>query len=138
MFITEARAKLVEKGMKPADITWSWDNAAIHGSVEEGEWEDGPVRITPDNHTMLPPYSPDMHSMIEMSHALVCGELQKFVNNLKPSPNQPLQTYIDKLYEIFYQHCDQAWGRETLRRVFCTTIPAIIDAKGGWPDKAFR
>lgn len=138
--ITEARQAMIAKDMDPAHITWSWDNAAIHGSVEEGEWEDGPVRVTPDNHTMLPPYSPDMHCMIEQSHALVCGELQKFVNDLKPTMEAmpPLKTYIDKLYQIFYSKCDQEWGRDTLRRVFCAVIPAIIDAKGGWPDKKFR
>lgn len=140
LVIMEARKKLIDMGMNPAHITWSWDNAAIHGSVEDGEWEKGPTRITTDNHTMLPPYSPDMHCMIEMSHAVVCKKLQKFVNELKSKsetlPN--LQTYIDKLYEYFYETCDQAWGRETLRHVFCTTIPAIIDARGGWPDKSCR
>jgi hypothetical protein len=36
--------------------------------------------ITKNDHTLLPPYSPDMHFVIETSHAIICTALRKDIN----------------------------------------------------------
>ena len=57
---------------------FSWDNPRIHGTVGDNTWR--ALGITKDNHTLLPPYSPDMHFVIETSHAIICTALRKDIN----------------------------------------------------------
>lgn len=57
---------------------FSWDNPRIHGTVGDSTWR--ALGITKDNHTLLPPYSPDMHFVIETSHAIICTALRKDIN----------------------------------------------------------
>jgi hypothetical protein len=84
------------------------------------------------------PSHADMHNVIELSHALVCGEFQKWVNLRIPEQNDTLQTYLDELEDTFYRVCTQEWGRNTLKRLFSVTLPAIIEEGGNWPSKESR
>lgn len=115
---------------------WSWDNPRIHGSVEDGDWRAS--GITNKNFTRLPTYSPDMHSPIETSHAVICGKLQKYVDKHRPQAADTLQQYIDKLQRSFAKSLTPAWGVATVKRCFSLTLPEILKAEGRYPIKACR
>lgn len=79
-----------------------------------------------------------MHNMIELAHAVTCVALQKWVNRHKHSPADTLDTYIQQLYNCFWNKCSPEWGMKTLRRLFAKTLPAIIRNGGRWPHKSAR
>ncbi|PNH03894.1 hypothetical protein TSOC_010003 [Tetrabaena socialis] len=115
---------------------WSWDNPRIHGSVEKGDWESR--GITTANHTQLPTYSPDMHNVIETSHALICAALQKGINDHKPAPSDTLAVYTDMLQGHLKRMLTPEWGLGAVKRLFSKTLPAIISAEGRYPLKYCR
>ncbi|KAG2490521.1 hypothetical protein HYH03_011142 [Edaphochlamys debaryana] len=127
---------------------WSLDNASVNKNAV-GEWHCGRAPITANNVTNLPPYSGDMHNVIETSHALICYKLQQSVNergrelaeeaeNTGMASPDPLTVYIDKLQEIFTDTLTPEWGMKTVKRLFATTLPAILAADGNYPEKAYR
>lgn len=138
-FVRDVEKEIRARG-DTSKIIWSWDNPTIHGSVEGGDWStaDTPVRVSAANHTMLPPFSPDMHCVIETSHAIICGALQTYINT-HPAPEQDsLQPYMDELTALFKAKLTPAWGVATVRRLFAVTLPAIVTAKGAYPMKSCR
>ncbi len=116
---------------------WSWDNPRFHGSVEAGDWEPE-FNITEENFSQLPTYSPDMHCMVENSHAIICTALQKDINRHQPGPGDSMQLYLDKLQARFSTMLTPEWGISSLRRLFSTTLPAILREKGHYPVKQKR
>jgi hypothetical protein len=124
------------KGVPVFAPVWSWDNPRNHGSFAKGDWTGGAITISPDQHTGLPTYSGDMHSVIETSHAVVCGALQKFINDTPD--DTPFETYQAKLDELFYTLLTPDWGRKTVKRLFSETLPAVMKAGGQYPEKKYR
>lgn len=126
---------LVGAGMDPRrGWRWSWDNPRIHGSVENGDWEE--YGITVDNHTMLPAYSPDMHSVIETSHAIIVDAFKAEVN----ARGQGLR-FMDalrRLEAIFYEKLTPEWGVKAVKRLYAVTLPGILEAEGHYPPKRAR
>lgn len=117
---------------------FSWDNASIHGNVRKGQWDqDG---ITVADHTLLPPYSPDMHNVIELCHANITRALQEEVNSTATaeSPELDAPAWCAKLQQIFAQRITHEWVCATLKRMYAVTLPAILEAKGHWPSKEYR
>lgn len=115
---------------------FSWDNARIHGSVQNGDWAD--LGITTTTHTVLPPYSPDMHSVIELSHAHVTAHMQEFIDNHPTGPQDALPNYTQVLEELFYKHITPEWAQRTTHRLFLKVLPAILSANGQYPPKSLR
>ena len=127
---------------KPVHIVWSWDNPPIHGSVADGTWDrrenpGTPAHVTTENHTMLPPRSPDMHNVIENSHGTVCRAFQAYINTYRPtSEDTLLKTYPEPLDTIFYTQMTQAVVLSMVKRLFSETLPAIVRAGGSYPSQA--
>jgi hypothetical protein len=124
-----------EKGESVRPV-WSWDNARIHGNVLNGDWE--LEDISAGNHTQLPPYSPDMHSVIELSHALLMHFMQDFINKRRNVQGDSVPMYVAKMQELFYKHVTAPWAQKTTHRLFLKVLPAILDAQGQYPPKGLR
>lgn len=134
-FVMDCKAAWRSKGATE-DPIWSWDNAGIHRSVREGDWEkDG---ITTDNHTQLPPYSPDMHSVIELCHARLSQHMTEFINTRVGVPDDNLLAYTTELQSAFSTLITPAWVQATTHRLFITVLPEILNARGMFASKQFR
>jgi hypothetical protein len=144
-FVKEAVAALDKKmsalasQSKKKAPTWqpvvlSLDNASVHNAV----WRDPQFEKSPS--TKIPPYSGDMHNVIEGSHAIVCTAFQKFVNSHVPKPGDPdlLSVYTTELERLFYSMLTPEWAMKAVKRLYAVTLPAIIQADGDYPPKAFR
>jgi hypothetical protein len=125
-----------ENGERATPI-WSWDNARIHGDVTDGEsWAE--LGITGRDHTRLPPYSPDMHSVIELSHAHLMASMQDYINERQAAPQDDLSVYTCKLQELFKTRITPQWAQETTHRLFLEVLPAVLAAGGCYPPKQKR
>lgn len=134
-FIKECIAEWRRRGGQGAPI-FSWDNPKIHGSVEAGDWAD--LGITMDTHTQLPPYSPDMHSVIETSHAVLMAHMQQYINDRNSNDDDTTATYIEALKENFHKCLSPRWAARATRRLFVKVLPAILKAQGQYPPKKLR
>lgn len=141
---TEAEFKSVVRGCinawtekgESVEPIFSWDNARIHGNVREDDWASW--GITTRTHTLLPPYSPDMHSVIELSHARVMDAMQKFMNDRVGIADDSLPVYTKKVEELFFEVITPAWAQATTHRLFIEVLPAILEAGGDYPPKQLR
>jgi hypothetical protein len=131
-FIRAVLSRWRAKGEKQEPLL-SWDNINIHGNVREGDWTD--MGIRPSNHMLLPSYSPDMHSVIELSHALLMSPVRKYIND---SRAPELEAYTKELQRLFYEVVTPRWARKTTHRLFLKVLPAILKESGGYPPKRFR
>lgn len=131
----EAKAESIGDADKAA--RWSWDNAILHGKLgPKSSWT--VLGITQANHTQIPPYSPDMHFVIESSHGLITTELQKFVNEQPPQDGDPLELYTAQLQAAFKKQLTPDWGAKCVRHLFRDVLPAILVEKGNYPSKNLR
>lgn len=125
-----------EAGIEPIEPIFSWDNASIHGDVEGGGWaEHG---ITSAEHTLLPPYSPDMHSVIELCHALVMVHMRRYIGKTIPTAKDSLEQYINQLRTTFHAHITPSWAQRTTHRLFWDVLPAILEHEGRYAPKSKR
>lgn len=136
--LKEWRAKEQAAGRHVADPILSWDNAPVHGRVREGEWAD--LNIHADStHMGVPPYSPDMHSVIELSHALVCKKMKAQIARGEWSrEGTGLMPYIKELERLFYSMITPEWAQKTTHRLFIDVLPAIVAIRGDYPPKKLR
>jgi hypothetical protein len=91
-----------------------------------------------DNHTQLPAYSGDAHSVIELSHAVVVREMQEFMRTHPSKTGDTLKMYTEELQRIFDECITPEWAVKTTYRLVCDVLPAIIAQKGGYAEKKFR
>jgi hypothetical protein len=118
-------------------VLLSLDNASVHGEEDSEEWVNMDVR--PDQRTHLPPYSPDMHSVIELSHSQVMRRMQDYINDRRvPASEDSLPPYIDTLKTIFKETITSAWAQSTTHRLFTKVLPAVLKAEGAYPPKRLR
>lgn len=136
-FIKVVKQKYISRCKKAgvqARPIFSWDNPRIHGSVKNGTWDD--LGITTTNFMSVPCYSPDMHNVIETSHAVICQALRKDVQEY--GAGQALEFYMQKLEQHFYKLLTVKWARRTVKRLFAVTLPAILERGGAYPPKRAR
>lgn len=115
---------------------FSWDNAKIHRSVRDDDWALQGISV--QTHTLLPPYSPDMHSVIELSHARLVDAMQKFVNERVSGPEDNLLVYTEELKALFKSQITPEWAKATTHRLFIEVLPAVLEANGDYPPKHLR
>jgi transposase len=99
----------------PRKAVFSWDNAKIHSSVLAGDWAD--LGISTAEHTLLPPYSPDMHSVIELTHAELMRDMSSFISRRTPQPDEQLQLYTSYLQHAFTSRITPAYVQATTHRL---------------------
>lgn len=131
----ESRLLWEVAGLSGVEPMFSFDNPRIHGGAER--WEELMLACDLEKKQRYPlsPYSPDIHRVIEHTHARLCGDFQRWINSHTGPFDLP--AYKSKLFELFYE-------RQTPEVIAndVKTLPAlyaaIIKAGGGWPPKPFR
>jgi hypothetical protein len=134
-FIREVIDEWGEAGESVRPIL-SWDNAPIHGSVREGDWEG--LGIGVQTHTLLPPYSPDIHSVIELSHAVLMREMNRYIRRRGAREGDGLVQYTNVLLRLFKRVITPEWAQATTHRLFTKVLAAIIQKGGDYPSKHLR
>jgi len=107
---------------------FSWDNCRAHGGrmlADEERWQ--ALDILPCEHTMLPPYSGDMHCVIEGTHALLMSKVVPAVNSMTSTTLEP---YIELTQRLFYETCTVEKVQRATHRLYMTVLPAILEESG--------
>jgi hypothetical protein len=99
-FMDEARQKFHAASFKCKPLL-SMDNDKIHTSAKLAA-----VGISKESLVELPPYSPDLHRVIERVHARICTELRKRIHY--DSSVRTAKQYADLLEKIFHETQTQA------------------------------
>jgi hypothetical protein len=151
-YVKEVQATLeaaVRAGKCPpptAGWVWSWDNPRHHGHVEPWTQRQGKkevkmpsdwagMGITAANHAGLSRYSPDIHNVIEQAHHIICSKLQPIID---ANPLKPVKWFLRQLQQIAKEELTPEWADKALRRLFATTLPGVIAAKGKWGPHGTR
>lgn len=111
----------------------SWDNNRIHDSPTK--WAEV-KQLYPFKLLGIPPYSPDIHSVIEHSHATLTSAFQKYVNQCPHTTK--MQEYIDQLKVIFHQVITPASIQGDCQRLLTQVLPWIISSGGTYPPRQLR
>jgi len=112
----------------------SLDNAACHTRAKAVLRED-PAFCAAAELVDLPPWSPDLHKVIEHTHA----NLQRvFLDHLGDSPSyEDVPAMFAKLQQLFQKHITaESVQKDVLSLQH--TAEAIIKCDGYYPDKALR
>ena len=92
-----------ERGEQP--IYWSLDNAPVHKSAMEGwdDWNGWRVQAgIPGTVIWAPPYSPDLHQVIEHAHANTLRKFQGWlISNVHQKPFPQVLDYFDVIAQCF-------------------------------------
>jgi hypothetical protein len=94
--------------------------------------------ISAANHSRVPPRSPDMHNVIELTHATVTRSFRKFISRRVPGRNEQVQLYMDELVRLHSTLISVQWVRDAVARLYKVTLPAILLAEGDYPCKDAR
>lgn len=132
--IMAAAARLRLSGDWPtgAPIMYSFDNDKIHQKPETL----AALKINYKNRLPLPPYSPDMHRVIERTVGRLKTAFRKWMY-AHPGANT-MEQYQAALTHIFFNHKKVA-GADTINRSvkrLPSLFKEILAAKGGWPSKS--
>jgi hypothetical protein len=94
--VVAAREKLanIDPKLKPI---FSYDNNKIQKGASLAE-----MGITPEEKLELPPYSPDMHKVIEHVFAILKGQLQEEM--LKNNPARMDPAVAQKMVRVYFKH----------------------------------
>lgn len=114
---------------------FSFDNPRIHGGKKKGGDIMRACGLSTEQRFPLPRYSPDIHRVIEHTHANVCYAFQEWLDMHEDDFNLP--AYKLKLEELFYARMvDRVIDSDaiTLPKLFAK----IIEFEGGWPPKPWR
>lgn len=134
-FVRDVRSTWDELG-ENVEPVWSWDNASIHRSVRNGDWH--ALDIGSNNFTQLTPYSPDIHSVIEISHSMIMSEMRRYIRRHVVQEDEGLEPYGAAVQRIFLRAITPAYIKKLTHRLFFTVLPAIIERDGGWGPKHLR
>lgn len=117
---------------------WSMDNANVHVSaVTDQEWGLGRVPSATDNLMEFWPaaWSPDMHKVIEHTHANLMKRVRPKLAKMTVVQND-IQAYWQLLQTEFYNLSHQAIVDDV--ESMPDTYKVIIDLKGHYPPRSHR
>jgi hypothetical protein len=122
--------------MLPCPPMYSFDHAPIH---EASGWEH--IIHDASKRLPLPPYSADMHRVVEHSHGIIASEFQKWLYK-NPTLNQPVD-YQNAVREIAYKHITPASVEADVKKLkplySKVATPKAEGGTGGeWPGKKMR
>lgn len=133
--IMAAAARLRLSGEWPAGapIIYSFDNDKIHQKPETL----AALKINYKNRLPLPPYSPDMHRVIEYTVGRLKTAFRKWLY-AHPGANT-MEKYQDALTTIFFNKkkksvADAETINKSVKRL-PSLFKEILAAKGGWPPR---
>lgn len=123
--------KIYPHGFRPR---FSLDNARIHVSAKSMLTQEG--FLTPDRFISLPPYSGDIHKVIEQVHAVCNSEFDKELERLEEA-EESIEGYQVMYLNTFYEKVTQQWIQASVTSLQ-STFAQIILAGGAYPSKEFR
>lgn len=125
------------------EIWWSLDNAAVHRWALEGWGDAGGWHATSGmkGHVWeLPPYSPDLHQVVEHAIANLCRqfreELWGEVANRK-APHATVHGYAELIQRAFSKACNQQAINHNVMRL-PHVYQSVQSARGEWAEKNLR
>jgi hypothetical protein len=110
------------------------DNARIHHTAKSILTTSG--ILTPDRFIALPPYSGDIHKVIEQVHAVCGNSFTKALERLEEAC-ESIEEYQVMYIDIFYEKVTRDWIQKAVTSLQ-STFQAIIMAGGCYPSKEFR
>lgn len=117
----------------------SLDNAAVHMRLREVfpySAECGVLNPIAFNQCSPPPYSPDMHKVIEHPHGTICSALNRWLERRKTNlPN--IWEVFKKLEQLFYQLITPESVQKDIKSLKCT-FKKVVQLKGAWPPRKYR
>lgn len=120
-----------------AKFDYSLDNARVHKAAYSEEtvaWPDKPTNGT-FGVVQPPPYSPDLHKVIEHVHGTICSAFRQEIQAMGPA--EDINTYFAKLKQLFYQKTTAASVQKDCQSLK-QTIQEVIKLEGAWPAAQFR
>jgi hypothetical protein len=130
------------KSWKPI---WSLDNVSMHVAAAEewhGAWrfnDDGTEKVLGEV-LFVPPYSPDLHQVIEHVHANTCGMWKRELMHM-PFESKTYGSVVEvfeHLQECFYHANTADTVAANIRKLCMETYPAVLALNGGWPPAKVR
>lgn len=113
-------------------LIYSLDNDSAHKKALPLLEEAGVLNSS--NRAPLPALSPDMHKVVEHTHALLMHHFNEMLETVDDSPRS-VEFYIEKLREIFFREVTaEIITKDT--RSLRATYKAIKAANGGYIDRA--
>ena len=150
-FLTQCMARIDDwrapAGQNPSDKfpiphnffpIWSLDNAPVHAKAyNDLTWKNKPAGDF--GHAQPPPYSPDLHKVIEHVHGTVCVKFREELDKMT-HPLPTIKEYFRKIQLIFYTSITAQSVQEDVRSLFGAegTMMQIVGAKGGYPAAKYR
>lgn len=121
-------------GNEQQQLVWSFDNDRVHQSALPMLREQG--LLTNTNRAPLPPFSPDMHKVVEHCIArLTCMVAAELADT--EDVHQNVAYWMAKLEEMFFGGI----SAESIARDVASlaeTYMAILEVEGAWPAKKYR
>lgn len=117
---------------------WSLDNAAVHKKAyEDPAWEKKPKNAS-FGQVQPPPYSPDMHKVIEHVHGTLCSAFRVWLEaNHKEAAEMDIPTLFKQLEKLFYQHITVQSVRKDLQSL-AKTFSQVKELNGAYPAAKYR
>lgn len=110
-------------------MLYSLDNAPTHKFLIPGEYDVGPI-------LKLPPYSPDLHKVVEHQHALIKRVWYSRIR--KQFPNEATR---EEAQELLQQVIKDVVKQDVIERDMISlnrTYCRILELEGDYPEAEFR
>ena len=130
------------EGKLPANFMpmWSLDNANIHKAATK-EWMNNPELRRRDISGALlppPPYSPDLHKVIEHIHAHISKVFYKWLHENSHVLHPTITPYSEKVKEIIFKEEFSAKSIGADVDSLKETYREVIRLDGSYPASVFR
>lgn len=119
---------------------WSLDNATVHTAAVQ-DWEECAAMGIIGRAVFVPPYSPDLHQLIEHAHANTVRHFKEKLVVRNQEPGGPYKTVADMFRDIkasFEEVNTPVAIAANLKKLLEVTYPAVIELEGGWPPASKR
>ena len=132
----EARSKLPSYPSKVKPV-FSLDNAACHKAAKSLLCKKHKGKFKQDSFLDLPPYSPDLHKVIEHVHGTICTKFKKLGRDQKHVFGTCTE-YQDLMCKIFYDSKSSKRSVVQDTQSLYETMLEVVKVQGGYPPSIFR
>lgn len=125
--------KPIPHGLPPL---FSMDNASVHLKMRELAQQQ--LGISPTTFTMCspPPYSGDLHKVVEHVHGTICEEFNRYILDLTVPPTDITDLFA-KLEAIFFKEITPKSVQQDMKSLE-QTFKEVIRLEGAYPARRFR
>ena len=129
--VPDSQQKVATHPKFKGQLIYSLDNDSAHKKALPLLKEAGVLNGS--NRAPLPALSPDMHKVVEHTHALLMYHFNEMLETLDDSPRS-VEFYLEKLREIFFREVTPEIITKDTRSLRASYM-AIKEAKGGYIDR---